>query len=48
MVDHTAQLSVVDGAFHVEAVERIDYSLHIVDGVFDQANAKLADVYRPG
>ncbi|MGL4745461.1 MAG: sedoheptulose 7-phosphate cyclase [Dermatophilaceae bacterium] len=42
-----AALTVTDTAFEVQAYERIDYSLRIVDGVFDAANTTLADVYRP-
>jgi demethyl-4-deoxygadusol synthase len=33
--------------FHVEAYEKIDYTLTYVDGVFDPANTHLADIYRP-
>ncbi|MEJ2867972.1 sedoheptulose 7-phosphate cyclase [Actinomycetospora sp. OC33-EN08] len=40
-------LTATDTAFHVEAYEKIDYSLVYVDGVFDPANTQLADTYRP-
>ncbi|CAN5475779.1 3-dehydroquinate synthase [soil metagenome] len=33
-------------AFRVEAYEKIDYSMLIVDGVFDPARGELADSYR--
>ncbi len=39
-------LTVDDAAFHVEAYEKIDYSLRIVDGVFSPRNGELADHYR--
>ncbi len=39
-------LTATDTAFHVEAYEKIDYSLQYVDGVFDRANPHLADLYR--
>ena len=45
----TAPLATVratDTAFHVEAYEKVEYSLQIVDGVFDVANPQLADSYR--
>ncbi|MGL4177687.1 MAG: sedoheptulose 7-phosphate cyclase, partial [Dermatophilaceae bacterium] len=42
-----ATLSVTDTAFEIRAYERIDYSLRVVDGVFDIANTALAEVYRP-
>jgi 3-dehydroquinate synthase len=35
-----------DRTFHVEAYEKIDYSLQIVDGVFSPENTELADSYR--
>ena len=34
-------------AFHVEAYEKIDYSLLYVDGAFAIENAEIADSYRP-
>ena len=39
-------LSATQTAFHVEAYEKIDYSLVYVDGVFAVDNAELADRYR--
>src|SRR6195952_1332353 len=36
-----------DTAFHVEAYEKIDYSLLYVDGVFAPHNTELADSYLP-
>ncbi len=35
-----------DTEFHVEAYEKVDYTLRYVDGVFDPANVQLADSYR--
>jgi 3-dehydroquinate synthetase len=40
-------LTATDTAFHVEAYEKIDYSLRYVDGVFSPENPELAEVYRP-
>ena len=40
-------LTATDTAFHVEAYEKIEYSMTYVEGVFDPANAQLADSYRP-
>ena len=40
-------LTSTETAFHIEAYEKIDYSLVYVDGVFDPANSQLADAYRP-
>jgi 3-dehydroquinate synthetase len=40
-------LTASDRAFHVEAYEKIDYSLLYVDGVFKPENTELADAYRP-
>jgi 3-dehydroquinate synthetase len=40
-------LTTTDTAFHVEAYEKIDYSLRYVDGVFSPENPELAEVYRP-
>ncbi|MET3804696.1 3-dehydroquinate synthase [Nakamurella sp. UYEF19] len=34
-------------AFHVQAYEKIDYSLLMVDGVFKIDNSEIADSYRP-
>ncbi|MBV9921425.1 MAG: sedoheptulose 7-phosphate cyclase [Pseudonocardia sp.] len=36
-----------DTAFHVEAYEKIDYSLLYVDGAFAIGNPEIADSYRP-
>jgi 3-dehydroquinate synthetase len=36
-----------DTAFHVEAYEKIDYSLVYVDGAFAADNHEIADSYRP-
>jgi len=33
--------------FHVEGYEKISYDFTIMDGVFDIANANLADCYKP-
>jgi demethyl-4-deoxygadusol synthase len=44
--DLAPTLTATDDAFHVAAYERIDYSLRVVDGVFDTANTQLADSYR--
>ncbi|MGB5950951.1 MAG: sedoheptulose 7-phosphate cyclase [Ornithinimicrobium sp.] len=41
-----ASLTAEDTAFHVQAQEKVDYSLTYVDGVFDIANTHLADHYR--
>lgn len=41
-----ATLRATDNAFTVEAYEKIDYSLVLVDGAFDPANTELADAYR--
>ena len=35
-----------DTAFHVEAYERLDYSLLYVDGAFAVQNTEIADSYR--
>lgn len=40
-------LTVSDSTFTIEATERIDYSLTIVDGVFDQDQPVVADVFGP-
>lgn len=39
-------LTASETGFHVEAFEKIDYSLIFVDGVFDVASTELADSYR--
>lgn len=43
----TSRLSTTDDTFHVEAYEKIDYTLTVVDGVFDVANGQLAATYAP-
>ena len=40
-------LTATDTAFHVEAYQKIDYSLQYVDGVFATRNTEIADSYRP-
>ena len=40
-------LTATDTAFHIEAYEKIDYSLRYVDGAFAIGNPELADCYRP-
>jgi demethyl-4-deoxygadusol synthase len=45
--DAETTLTATDTAFHVEAYERIEYSLTLSDGVFDVANTRVADAYRP-
>lgn len=45
-VDARPTLTATDTAFHVEAYEKIDYSLEFVEGVFSPANTQLADAYR--
>ncbi|MFY0408658.1 sedoheptulose 7-phosphate cyclase [Solicola sp. PLA-1-18] len=42
-----ATVTRTDGGFHVEAYEKIEYSLVPVDGVFAPQNTQLADSYRP-
>ncbi len=42
----TARLTATKSSFHVEAWEKIDYSLVCVNGVFEPANTELADSYR--
>ena len=42
-----ATYTATDTAFHVEALERISYSLVLVDGVFATENPQIADIYRP-
>lgn len=41
-----SKLNVTDTAFHVEAYEKIDYSLIYVDGVFAIKNPELAETYK--
>ncbi len=40
-----ARLTATEDAFHVEAYEKIDYSLLIVPGVFDPERTELADCF---
>jgi demethyl-4-deoxygadusol synthase len=40
-------LTATGTAFHVEAYEKIDYSLLYVDGAFAPQNTEIADSYRP-
>ena len=40
-----ARLESTPSSFHVEAYERIDYTLDIVDGVLDPQNLQLADCF---
>lgn len=42
-----ATVTASDTAFHIQAYEKVDYSLQIVDGVFEPANTQVADSYRP-
>ncbi len=42
-----ASFVATDTSFHVEAYEKIDYSLVYVDGAFAVENAEIADSYRP-
>ena len=42
-----SRMEAEERAFHVEAYEKISYTLQYVDGVFDVANTELADLYRP-
>lgn len=41
-----SRLTATETAFHVEAYEKIDYTLEYVDGVFTEANSALADTFR--
>ncbi|GAA4696433.1 sedoheptulose 7-phosphate cyclase [Nocardioides nanhaiensis] len=41
-----SRLTATESAFHVEAYEKIDYTLEYVDGVFTEANSALADTFR--
>lgn len=43
----TSRLTATDQTFRVEAYEKIDYTLTVVDGVFDPANDQLAQTYAP-
>lgn len=40
-------LTATSHAFHVEAYEKIDYSMVLVDGAFSPGSPHLADAYRP-
>jgi 3-dehydroquinate synthase len=46
MSDASGTVRVEPRAFHVSAIERIDYSLLYVDGVFDPTNEEIARAYR--
>jgi|GEM_PF-5249969 len=39
-------LTATETSFHVEAYEKVDYSLVYVDGVFDPRNSQLAERYQ--
>jgi 3-dehydroquinate synthetase len=41
-----AEFIATENAFHVQAVEKIDYSLLYVDGAFSVENSEIADCYR--
>jgi len=43
----SSNLTATDTAFHVEAYEKIDYSLILVSGVLDPQNRELADIFGP-
>lgn len=47
MTDPHASVTATDSAFHVQAVEKIDYRLLLVDGAFAPGNPQIADSYRP-
>lgn len=47
MTDPRSTYTASDTAFHVEAYEKIDYSLLYVDGAFAVENTEIADSYRP-
>ncbi|MBF4160263.1 sedoheptulose 7-phosphate cyclase [Nocardioides acrostichi] len=40
-----SRLTATERSFHVEAYEKIEYTLDYVDGVFDPANPQLADAF---
>ena len=46
MSDHHSSVSATDNAFHVEAFEKIEYSLLYVDGAFAIGNSEIADSYQ--
>ena len=41
-----SSVTVTPTSFHVEAYEKIDYSLLVVDGAFSPRNGEIAEVYR--
>ena len=41
-----SKLEATESAFHIEAYEKIEYSLVYVDGVFNTENAELAECYQ--
>ena len=41
-----SKLEATESAFHVEAYEKIEYSLVYVDGIFDINNSELAECYQ--
>jgi demethyl-4-deoxygadusol synthase len=45
--DTGPSLTATDTAFHIEAYEKIDYSLRYVTGAFEIGHPELADSYRP-
>ena len=45
--DTRPSLTATDTAFHVEAYEKIDYTLRYVTGAFEIGHPELADSYRP-
>ncbi len=47
MSNPQATLQATENAFHVEAYEKIDYSLLLTPGVFDPAHRELADTFAP-
>lgn len=46
MTQPTASFTATENAFHVEAYEKVDYSLFYVDGAFAVENTELADSYK--
>ena len=47
MSDRLSSVSATDNSFHVEAFEKIEYSLIYVNGAFAIENPEIADCYRP-
>src|SRR5689334_22082482 len=47
MTDPRPTLTATDSGFHVEAFQRIDYSLVYENGVFAPGSTRIADSYRP-